>query len=309
MTGRRDKPDVDDAAETGGASPISAAALAPGLHFVATPIGTARDITLRALDTLRAADAIAAEDTRNTRRLMELHGIPVAGRPILPYHDHNGAKMRPRLLKMLQDGGRVAYVSDAGTPLVADPGYQLARSAIDAGIPVTAAPGPSAVLVALTVSGLPSDRFLFVGFPPPQAGARRSWIAELDSARATVILFESPRRVHRLLGELCDILGEDRQAALCRELTKRFEDVRRGSLGQLRDGCADIPPKGECVLVIDRASAERSSDDSVRDALRAELAGHSVKAAVAAVAEETGRPRREVYQMALRLKEDEKDDQ
>jgi 16S rRNA (cytidine1402-2'-O)-methyltransferase len=308
MTRRRDKPVDDGADDIGDPSPVSAAALAPGLHFVATPIGTARDITLRALDTLRAADAIAAEDTRNTRRLLELHGIAVSGRPILPYHDHNGAQMRPRLLKMLREGARVAYVSDAGTPLVADPGYQLARAAINGGIPVTAAPGPSAALVALTVSGLPTDRFLFVGFPPPQAGARRRWIAELDAAHATVIVFESPRRVHRLLAEFCDILGEDRQVALCRELTKRFEDVRRGSLGQLRDGVAEDPPKGECVLVIDRAQAEHSSDDSVRDALRAELASRSLKAAVAAVAEGTGRPRREVYQMALRLKEEEKDD-
>ena len=166
MTGRRDKPDVDE-------RPRKPAVLRryPQRRWrrgsISWPRRSARraDITLRALDTLRAADAIAAEDTRNTRRLMELHGIPVAGRPILPYHDHNGAKMRPRLLKMLQDGGRVAYVSDAGTPLVADPGYQLARSAIDAGIPVTAAPGPSAVLVALTVSGLPTDRFLFRRLP------------------------------------------------------------------------------------------------------------------------------------------------
>jgi 16S rRNA (cytidine1402-2'-O)-methyltransferase len=166
MAERDGKGDGARGAADGGAPPVSAAALAPGLHLVATPIGTARDITLRALDTLRAADAIAAEDTRNARRLMEIHGIPVAGRPLLPYHDHNGPEMRPRLLAMLREGARLAYVSDAGTPLVADPGYQLVRAAVEAGIPVTAAPGASSVLAALTVSGLPSDRFLFAGFRP-----------------------------------------------------------------------------------------------------------------------------------------------
>lgn len=292
----------------GDPAPVSAAALAPGLHLVATPIGTARDITLRALDTLRAADVIAAEDTRTARRLLELHGIPVAGRPLLAYHDHNGAKMRPTILAHLRAGARVAYVSDAGTPLVADPGYQLARAAIEAGLPITAAPGPSAALVALTVSGLPSDRFLFAGFPPAQASTRRAWMADLDAARATTILFESPKRVHRTLAELCEVMGEERQAALCRELTKRFEDVRRGSLGNLRDEFADTPPRGECVLVVDRAPLARPTDEALREALRRELATQSVKAAVAAVAERTGAPRRDVYQMALRLTEDERDD-
>ncbi|MCU4654407.1 16S rRNA (cytidine(1402)-2'-O)-methyltransferase [Roseibacterium sp. SDUM158016] len=301
---RRDAQGAD-----GGAPPVSAAALAPGLHFVATPIGTARDITLRALDTLREADAIAAEDTRSARRLMELHGVPVAGRPILPYHDHNGPAMRPRLIAMLKEGLRVAYVSDAGTPLVADPGYQLARAAIEAGIPITAAPGPSAVLAALTVSGLPSDRFLFAGFPPTQAGARKAWLADLDAAGGTVILFESPKRVHRLLGELCEVLGDERPAALCRELTKRFEDVRRGSLGTLRDAVADDPPRGECVLVLDRAPAVRASDDVLEDELRAALTRLSVKAAAAEVSERLGLPRREVYQAALRLKEESGDEQ
>jgi 16S rRNA (cytidine1402-2'-O)-methyltransferase len=307
MTGAEYKPGASEAPAVSDRPPVSAAALTRGLHFVATPIGTARDITLRALDTLRAADVIASEDTRTTRRLLEIHGIPLGRRPLLAYHDHNGAQMRPKILKLLQDGARVAYVSDAGTPLVADPGYQLARAAIEAGIPVTAAPGPSAALVALTLSGLPSDRFLFAGFPPTQVTARRNWIAELDAARATVIVFESPKRVHRLLGELCDVLGEDRPAALCRELTKRFEDVRRGSLATLRDGCAAVPPKGECVLVLDRAAVARPSEDSVRAMLKTELARDSVKAAVARVVETTGLPRREVYQLALRLKEDDED--
>ena len=299
---REDRPE-----DTGRGAELSPAALAPGLHFVATPIGTARDITLRALDTLHAADVIAAEDTRTAKRLMDLHGIPLAGRPLLAYHDHNGAKMRPRLLASLREGKRVAYVSDAGTPLVADPGYQLARAAIEAGIAVTAAPGPSAVLAALTLSGLPTDRFLFAGFPPPQKTARRTWLRALDAADATVILFENPRRVHGLLVELCELAGEDRMAAVCRELTKRFEDVQRGTLAELRDATAVSPPKGECVLLLDRPIPARASGDDIAGALRTALGQLSLKAAVAEVSSRLGVPRREVYQMALRLTEEDGD--
>jgi 16S rRNA (cytidine1402-2'-O)-methyltransferase len=308
MAERDGKGDGARGAADGGAPPVSAAALAPGLHLVATPIGTARDITLRALDTLRAADAIAAEDTRNARRLMEIHGIPVAGRPLLPYHDHNGPEMRPRLLAMLREGARLAYVSDAGTPLVADPGYQLVRAAVEAGIPVTAAPGASSVLAALTVSGLPSDRFLFAGFPPARAGERRRWLEGLDAAQATAILFESPRRVHRLLDEMCETYGETREAALCRELTKRFEEVLRGPLGTLRDAVATREPKGECVIVVDRAPPARASAGSLEAALREAMAGMSVKAAAAEVAEKLGLPRRDVYQEALRLRKEDGDE-
>ncbi len=275
---------------------------------MATPIGTARDITLRALDTLRSADVIAAEDTRNARRLMEMHAIPLAGRPLLPYHDHNGPEMRPRLIAMLREGARIAYVSDAGTPLVADPGYQLARAAIEADIPVTAAPGASSVLAALTVSGLPSDRFLFAGFPPGQRSARREWLAGLDAAQATVILFESPRRVHRLLDEMCETHGTERRAVLCRELTKRFEDVRRGTLGDLRDGVAQAPPKGECVLVLDRPAPQRATGAVLEAELNEAMARMSLKAAAAEVAGKLGLPRREVYQTALRLKEENGND-
>lgn len=289
------------------AQSVSAAALAPGLHLVATPIGTARDITLRALDTLRTADAIAAEDTRTTRRLLELHGIPLEARPLLPYHDHNGAAMRPRLLEMLRAGKRVAYVSDAGTPLVADPGYQLARAAIEEGLPVTAAPGPSAVLAALSVSGLPSDRFLFTGFPPSQRGARMSWIRALDGADATVILFESPKRVHRTLAEMCEIFGEDREGALCRELTKKFEEVTRGPIGDLRDTVSAAPPKGECVILLARAEKAAATEADIAAALSAAMRHASLKTAATQVAETLDLPRREVYQLALRLKEREDD--
>lgn len=276
--------------------------LPAGFHFVATPIGTARDITLRGLDILASADVIAAEDTRTARHLMELHGIPLRGRPMVAYHDHNGAIQRPRLLRMAEEGRSIAYVSEAGTPLVADPGYQLGRAAIEAGIMVTCAPGPSAVLAALTLSGLPSDRFLFAGFPPAAAGARRSWLDGLAGSDATLVLFESPKRVSRLLGELVQSFGGEREAAVCRELTKRFEEVERGSLQALAERLLERSLKGEIVLVIDRARQQDAEPDAVEDALRNALDRLTVKEASAEVAAVYGLKRRDVYQLALQLK-------
>lgn len=274
---------------------------APGLHIVATPIGAARDITLRTLDILASAEVLAAEDTRALRRLMDIHGIALGNRPLLAYHDHNGPAMRPRLLAALAEGRSVAYASEAGTPLVADPGFHLVRAAVAEGHPVHAAPGPSAVLAALSVSGLPSDRFCFLGFPPAAAGARRRWLEELRDVPATTILFESPRRVSRLLGELCEVWGTDRQAALCRELTKRFEEVRRGPLGDLARATEGEALRGEVVLVIDRARAAPDAPETMEAELRERMKTRSLKEAVAQVAAETGVPRRQVYQMALRL--------
>lgn len=275
---------------------------APGLHIVATPIGAARDITLRTLDILASAEVLAAEDTRALRRLMDIHGIALGNRPLLAYHDHNGPAMRPRLLAHLQAGRSVAYAPEAGTPLVADPGYQLVRAAIDAGQPVHAAPGPSALLAALAVSGLPSDRFLFAGFPPAQAGARKRWLAELAPVPATVVMYEAPRRIRRILGELCESWGEGRKAALCRELTKRFEEVRRGTLRTLADAADLDSLRGEVVLVVDRARGDTGAEmTEVEAMLRARMERGSLKEAVAEVAAATGRPRREIYQLALRL--------
>lgn len=285
-----------------------AAPIAPGLHFVATPIGHARDITLRALDVLAGAEVLAAEDTRRLRQLMAIHAIPLADRPLLPYHDHNGAEMRPRLLRALAEGRSVAYASDAGTPLVADPGFALARAALAEGHAVHAVPGPSAVLTALTVAGLPTDRFLFAGFLPQARGDRRTLLQGLAPVPATLVLLESPRRVGKLLGELCETLGEGRRAALCRELTKRHEEVLRGTLAELAARVGGQALRGEVVLVVDRAAPEgraapvgSAREGEMMAALRTALARLPVKAAAAEVAGRLGLPRRTVYQAALTL--------
>ena len=274
---------------------------APGLHFVATPIGAARDITLRALDLLATADVLAAEDTRTLRHLMEIHGIKLGDRPLVAYHDHNGAAQRPRLLAALAAGKSLAYASEAGTPLIADPGYQLGRAAVDAGHRVFAAPGPSAVLAALTVSGLPTDRFLFAGFAPPGAAARRRFLEELARERATVVLYESPKRVNRTFGEMLDSFGNERRAVICRELTKRYEEVVRGTIGDLVTWLDGRALRGEVVIVIDRAPDRIVDGAGLVQALRDALAVQSLKDAVAQVADQTGLPRRSVYQAALKL--------
>ena len=275
--------------------------LPPALHLVATPIGAARDITLRALDVLGSADLLAAEDTRTLRKLMDIHGIPLGGRPLVAYHDHNGPQARPRLLQALADGQSVAYASEAGTPLVADPGFALARAAIAEGHAVVAVPGASATLAALTVAGLPTDRFLFAGFPPSAGGARRSFLTELAGVAATVVIYESPNRIQESLGDLVQIFGAGRMAALCRELTKRFEEVRRGTLADLADGARGDPPRGEHVLVIDRAPEGQVSGEDMDAALRRALETMSVKAAAEAVAGAMSLPKRMVYQAALRV--------
>ena len=278
---------------------MSDGALPAGLYLVATPIGSARDITLRALDILRAADVIAAEDTRTARKLMDIHGVALGDRPLVAYHDHNGPQVRPRLLALIAEGRSVAYATDAGTPLVADPGYGLARAAIAEGLPVTGAPGPSAALAALTLSGLPTDRFLFAGFPPNARAARRTFLSELAATPATLILFESPRRTAATLSDMAEVLG-DRPAALCRELTKRFEEVRRGPLSELAAAVAEAAPRGEIVIVVDRGRDEAASAD-LETALREALRTMTVKDAATFVSEALNVPRRRAYQAALAL--------
>lgn len=275
--------------------------VAPGLHFVATPIGAARDITLRALDVLAGADVLAAEDTRTLRHLMEIHGIALNGRPLVAFHEHNWDAVRPRLMRALEEGKSVAYASEAGTPLVADPGYQLSRAAIAAGVVVIAAPGASAVLCALMVAGLPTDRFLFAGFPPTTEKARRTFLADLAPLQATIVMYESPKRIHRLLASAVETHGPDRNAVLCRELTKKFEEVLRGTLAEVAAAVAARELKGEIVLLLDRAPPPEPSAGTVADALRAALSTMTLKDAAAAVAKEFGVPRREAYQIGLSL--------
>lgn len=280
----------------------TAGRLAPGLYLVATPIGSARDVTLRALDILGAADLLAAEDTRQARKLLEIHGVRRDARSILPYHDHNGAAQRPRLLAALAEGRSVALVSDAGTPLVADPGYRLAVEAIAAGAAVFAAPGASALLAALAVAGLPTDRFLFAGFLPPKEAARRRALAELAEVPATLVFYESPRRLASSLAAMAAVLGAERLAAVCRELTKRFEEVRRGPLDALAAGYAAAPaPRGEIVVVVGPPVPREVGADALDAALAGALATRSVKDAAAEVAERLSLPRRRVYARALQL--------
>ncbi|MBY5972728.1 16S rRNA (cytidine(1402)-2'-O)-methyltransferase [Pseudooceanicola marinus] len=275
--------------------------LAAGLYLVAVPIGTARDITLRALDILASADVLAAEDTRSLRKLMDIHGIPLGNRPLVAYHDHSGEKTRARLLSAIAEGKAVAYASEAGTPLIADPGYDLAHVARDEGLAVTTAPGASAVITALTLAGLPTDRFLFAGFLPSAQGARRSTLMDLRATRATLVFYESPNRVAASLADAAEVLGPERQGALCRELTKRFEEVRRGTLAELAASCETDPPRGEIVLLMDRGDSETLSESDLETTLSAALKELSVRDAADQVAAQFDLPRRKVYQMALKM--------
>ncbi len=276
-------------------------ALAPGLYLVATPIGNLRDITLRALDALKAADLIACEDTRVTAKLLAAHGIRT---PLTPYHEHNAARARPRLIARLKEGARIALVSDAGTPLISDPGFKLVKACRADGIPVTALPGASAVLAALTLSGLPTDRFHFAGFLPPRTKARRDALATLAGVEATLVLFESGRRLAALLDDAADVLGP-RPAAVCRELTKLHEEVASGDLPELaRRYGRDDAPRGEICVVIapPTEGAAGEIDEAALDAkLREALGRESLRDAAASVAEATGLPRRRVYARALEL--------
>jgi 16S rRNA (cytidine1402-2'-O)-methyltransferase len=272
--------------------------LPPGLYIVATPIGNLSDLSPRAAEMLRTADLIAVEDSRVTAKLLNHLGVK---RPMAPYHDHNADRVRPELIARMAHEA-VALVSDAGTPLISDPGYKLVRDARSAGIPVTTIPGPSAVVAALTLAGLPTDRFLFLGFLPPKAGARSAALAEVAALRATLVLYESGPRLAATLTALRDGLGE-REAAVVREITKRFEETATGTLSDLAGRYADAPPKGEIVIVVGPpGEAEAPAEADVDAALREAMTRLSTSRAAAAVAEALGVPRREVYERALALK-------
>ncbi len=278
---------------------VPAPTLTPGLHVVATPIGNLGDITLRALQTLAGADAVLAEDTRVSRVLLNHYGIDA---PLVPYHEHNAAAMRPQLMARLGTGQALALISDAGTPLVSDPGYKLVLDAVAVAAPVTALPGASAVMAALVLGGLPTDRFFFEGFLPERSGARRTRLADLAAVPGTLVFFESARRLADALADILAVLGP-RPAAVARELTKKFEEVRRGTAAELAAHyAAEGAPRGECVVLVARPDAGAAPSAEDLDArIAAALVTLSVKDAAAVVAGETGLPRRDVYGRAVAL--------
>ncbi|HZF95301.1 MAG TPA: 16S rRNA (cytidine(1402)-2'-O)-methyltransferase [Allosphingosinicella sp.] len=275
--------------------------LAPGLYIVATPIGNLSDLSPRAAQMLAEADVVAVEDSRVTAKL--LHHIGVRS-PMLAYHDHNADKVRPGLIARMASEA-VALVSDAGTPLISDPGYKLVRDARAAGVPVTTAPGPCAAVAALTLAGLPTDRFAFLGFLPPKQGARAAAIAEAALFKGSLLFYESGPRLGAALAALQGGLG-DRPAAVCREITKRFEETVTGSLAELAERYADAAPKGEIVIVVGPpGEAEPAGEADVDAALAEAMTRLSASRAAAEVAEKLGLKRRDVYERAQRMKEDE----
>lgn len=287
----------------GGKSPdrgaLAAGSLPTGLYVLATPIGNARDISLRALDVLKSCDVIAAEDTRVTSKLLAIHGV---SKPLISYNDHNAPEMRPKILARLGRGEAVVLVSDAGTPLVSDPGYKLVRDVVAAGASVVAIPGPSAVLAGLTLSGLPSDRFLFAGFLPSRQGERKTALEELKTVRATLVFFESAQRISESLAAMADVLG-DRACAVTRELTKMHEEVRRGSLLELASHYEKSgAPKGEVTLLVGPPGAVVTDDARIDAALTAALAFMPVKAAANMIADLIDGSRKQLYARALELR-------
>lgn len=292
---------IIDGAKGGSSVNYQMVPLSAGLYFVGVPIGTARDITLRALDVLASADVLAAEDTRSLRKLMDIHGVPLGSRRIVALHDHSGADVAMRLVEAVKEGKSVAYASEAGMPLIADPGFELSRLAVAEGINPTCAPGPSAVLTALALGGLPTDAFFFAGFLPNTTSARATALEKLKDVAGTLVFYESPKRLGAMLRDAASVLGDDRSAAVCRELTKKFEEVRRGSLKELSQIYEKLSPKGEIVVLVDRGHSETVKNVDIETSLRAALKEMSVRDAADMVSQAHDLPRRKVYQIALSL--------
>lgn len=281
--------------------PDDRAQVASGLYIVATPIGNLRDITLRAIDTLNSVDEVLAEDTRTARKLFEAYAIKTK---LTAYHDHNGAARRPELIERLENGARLALISDAGTPLVSDPGWKLAHDAASAGIRLFPLPGASAMLAGLVISALPSDKFMFCGFLPPKTSARKTALKSLANVPATLIFYESGPRLIASLSDMCSQLGAYRNAAIARELTKLFEETRRGTLGSLSEHySASGKPKGEIVILVGPPPEKASvNDETLKSALLAALVTQTTKAAANQIAAQYDLPKRDIYQLALNLK-------
>lgn len=278
---------------------FAARPLEPGLYPVATPIGNLADISLRALEVLAAVDLVVCEDSRVSRVLLDRYGIK---KPLAVYQEHNAARERPRLMAMLRGGMRLALITDAGTPLISDPGYKLVEEALADDVKVVPVPGASAILSALMASGLPTDTFVFLGFLPHKAVARRHRLAEFAAVPATLVAYESPNRVAEALADMQAVLGPERRAVLARELTKHFEEFRRGTLSELIASVASDPPRGEIVLLAGPPGTAAAGEDDVEALLRAALETTGPGQAAAEIAKATGRPRKEVYALALKLK-------
>ncbi|HEY9012412.1 MAG TPA: 16S rRNA (cytidine(1402)-2'-O)-methyltransferase [Devosia sp.] len=281
---------------------LEAAPLAPGLYIVSTPIGNLKDITLRALETLAAADVVYCEDTRMSARLLDHYGIKT---PRKALHEHNERARIDAVLDDLRRGGRVALISDAGTPLLSDPGFPLVRAAREADLPVFAVPGPSALLAALATAGLPTDAFTFVGFLPAKAGQRAHALERLKDSRETLVFYESPRRLGDSLAAMADAFGTDRLAAVALELTKRFERLQRGPLAELATTFEADDTKGEAVILVSGATEATVSIDDWQAALEEALAAQPLRAAVDEITQKFGLKRKEVYDAALALKAQE----
>ncbi len=270
----------------------------PGLYVVATPIGNLRDITLRALDILRAADVVLAEDTRVAGKLMQAYDLK---KKLLRYDDHAGPKILPEILQRLKDGQVIAQISDAGTPLISDPGFRLVAEAQAGGAKVHPIPGASAVLAALCLSGLPTDRFLFAGFLPNKSAARRTFLGEFVAQPATLVMFETGPRLRDSLTDMLAVLG-DREACVCRELTKMYETAHRGTLSTLAADPALEDPKGEIVVVIAPSVAAAPSADNLDEALKLALEHYAPADAAKQLAQAFNLPRKLIYQKALEMK-------
>ena len=277
--------------------------LKSGLYLVATPLGSARDITLRALDVLHSCDAIVAEDTRSMRKLLNIHNISIKGRPLFSYNDFNGDRVRPKILSLLSSNKAVAYASDAGMPLIADPGYQLSKQAAERGFYVTSVPGASACLTALSLSGLPTDRFFFEGFLPVSKEKRREKLKELAQIPSTLIFYESPKRLTKVFNDLIAVMGENRRAVIARELTKKFEQIISGTLGELYALIQKENLKGELVVLLDRPLSTSLTDTDIRAQLSVVLDKMSLKDASNFVAAAHGLSKRYVYSLALSIRD------
>lgn len=275
--------------------------LDPGLYFVATPIGAARDITLRAMDVLRDADVLVAEDTRSLRKLMDIHSIPLRGRKIISYNDHNGSSKRPLILSEIALGKSVSYSSEAGSPLVADPGYQLGREVTNSGYRVVTVPGACAVIAALTVSGLPTNQFFYAGFLPSSKSARQKFLKLVENIPGTLVFYESPKRLNKALIDMLFILGPERPVVIARELTKKFEETIRSTLGEINEKIEGRSIKGEIVILLGKKPETVFNLDDLYKVLLVELRKNSLKDSVLKVAMRTGVARSLVYKTALEI--------